>query len=415
MYLAATPTMLTMATKSIRPTSLIRFATLVICILLTTADAVAKPQLTINIGYLELRQARPPILSNVLPEPDDSGLQGARLGIKDNNAGGQFLGQQFVLQQRRSESLEQLLQQAQSWQQSGIDLLVTNLTGSALQTLSQQFDPNQILLFNIGAADNRLRSQQCLGNVLHTLPSRAMLTDALGQWLASKKLRNWLLIHGQRPADKAYTASLLRSAKRFGAKVVEQKQWSFDTDLRRTAQREVPLFTQSGDYDTVVVADELGDFGEFLLYNTWLPRPVVGTQGLKPVGWHRVIEQWGAAQLQNRFDKLSGRWMNSKDYAAWVAVRSIGEAVATLYQTDAASIRRHLLSDKFQLAGFKGRKLSYRSWNGQLRQPIALVHPRALVSQSPQEGFMHPKTELDTLGFDRSESQCQNLLAGVNQ
>ena len=63
------------------------------------------------------------------------------------------------------------------------------------------------------------------------------------------------------------------------------------------------------------------------LRNTWHPRPVVGTQGLKPVAWHRVVEQWGAAQLQSRFDKLSGRWMTSEDYAAWAAVRSVAEAV----------------------------------------------------------------------------------------
>ena len=31
------------------------------------------------------------------------------------------------------------------------------------------------------------------------------------------------------------------------------------------------------------------------------------------------------------------------------------------------------------------------------------IEPRTL---SPQQGFLHPKTELDTLGFDQPESQC---------
>lgn len=389
-----------------------RFNILLGTLLLCLSQALIAKDLTVTIGYLELIEQRPPLLSNVLPEPDDSGLQGAHLGIQDNNDGGRFLGQQFQLKTYRSESLDSLSQQASRWHQNGIQLLVTNVPAPALIKLSQQFLPGQVLLFNIGSPDNDLRSQQCLSNVLHTLPSRAMLTDALGQWLSAKKLRNWLLINGQRPADIAFSASLRRSAKRFGAKIVAQKTWSFDTDLRRSAQREVPLFTQRDDYDTVVVADELGDFGEFLLYNTWLPRPVVGTQGLTPVGWHRVVEQWGAAQLQSRFEKLSSRWMNSIDYAAWAAVRSIGEAVADLSQVNAHKIQQHLVSDRFQLAGFKGRKLSYRPWNGQLRQPIALIHPRALVSQSPQDGFLHPTTELDTLGFDRPESRCQNLIAG---
>ncbi len=371
--------------------------------------------LTIQVGYLELVESQPPLLSNVLPEPTDSGLQGVKLGLSDNNAGGRFLGQQFQLLTSHSEQLAALIEQARRWHADGIRLLVVNLPAPALRQLSAQFPPNEMLLFNIGSPDNALRSQQCLANVLHTLPSRAMLTDALGQWLSAKKLKRWLLVHGQRPQDHAYNESLTRSAKRFGGKVVETKAWSFNTDLRRAAQREVPLFTQSDDYDVVVVADELGDFGEFLLYNTWLPRPVAGTQGLTPVGWHRVVEQWGAAQLQRRFDQQAKRWMNSTDYAGWVALRSIGEAVATLNRADADSVRQHLLSDAFQLAGFKGRKLSYRPWNGQLRQPIALVHPRALVSQSPQQGFLHPRTELDTLGFDRPECQCQNLLTGVSK
>lgn len=169
----------------------------------------------------------------------------------------------------------------------------------------------------------------------------------------------------------------------------------------------MPLFTQTKEYDVVVVADERGDFGEYVLFNTWLPRPVVGTQGLTPVAWHRVVEQWGAAQLQSRFEKQAKRWMNGKDYAAWAAVRTVAEAVTRTNTTDLTTLRNYIVSDQFELAAFKGRKLNYRGWSGQLRQPIPLVHPRSLVSQSPQEGFLHPETELDTLGFDAPESQCR--------
>ena len=61
----------------------------------------------------------------------------------------------------------------------------------------------------------------------------------------------------------------------------------------------------------------------------------------------------------------------------------------------------------FELAGFKGRALTYRTWNGQLRQPIAIAHPRALVAQAPLEGFLHQTNELDSLGLDRPESKCE--------
>ena len=379
--------------------------TLAIATLLCCSPLAANANTEVNIGYLEFVPPKPPVLSNILPAPEDSGLRGSELAIKDSNTTGRFLKQHYTLKEVVTDSEAEMLQRAAELQASGVDLFVSNMPAQQLQALSARLG-DRALIFNAGSASDDLRSTTCLNNVLHTLPSRAMLTDSLGQWLIAKRLNKWFLISGDKPQDKAFSAALKRSAKRFGGKIVEEKQWSFDTDLRRTAQKELPLFTQGKDYDVVLVADELGDFGEYVQYNTWLPRPVAGTQGLRPVAWHRVVEQWGAAQLQSRFDKLAGRWMTGRDYAAWAAVRSVAEAVTRTQSNDMASLRSYILSDKFELAAFKGRKLNYRPWNGQLRQPIPLVHPRALVSQSPQEGFLHPKTELDTLGFDAPESQC---------
>ncbi|MCW8886801.1 MAG: ABC transporter substrate-binding protein [Motiliproteus sp.] len=381
------------------------FVCLALGLLSVTAQVQAKE--TFSVGYLELIQERPPLLSNVLPIPEDDGLQGARLGLADNNSAGRFLGQHFELLEAKDSDLNALLKQADNWYQQGVRTLVTKMPASALTTLSNHFSERSMLLLNAGSTEDSLRQSSCLNNVLHTIPSRAMLADALTQWLMAKRLKHWLLIEGQKAGDKAFADALRRGAKRFGAKIIATKQWTFDTDLRRTAQKELPLFTQTDEYDVVVVADELGDFGEYVLYNTWYPRPVVGTQGLRPTAWHRVVEQWGAAQLQSRFEKQAERWMTDNDYAAWLAVRSVGEAIAMQTKASMDAVPGLLTSDEFQLAGFKGRKLSYRPWSGQLRQPIPLIHPRALISQAPQEGFLHPRTDLDTLGYDKPESQCQ--------
>jgi ABC transporter substrate binding protein (PQQ-dependent alcohol dehydrogenase system) len=218
-----------------------------------------------------------------------------------------------------------------------------------------------------------------------------MLTDSLGQWLNMRRWNNLFLITGPTDEDRAWADAFRRSANRFGLKIVQDKPWTFDADLRRTAANELPAFTQARNYDAVVVADVRGDFGEYVPFNTWLPRPVVGTQGMSPVTWHFTIENWGAGQLQNRFRAMAGRDITSDDYAAWAAVRSIGTAVTDLNVADAGAIRDFLFTDKFQLAAFKGRSLSFRNWNG----------------QAPFEGFLHPNTEMDTLGFDRPESQCR--------
>jgi ABC transporter substrate binding protein (PQQ-dependent alcohol dehydrogenase system) len=99
--------------------------------------------------------------------------------------------------------------------------------------------------------------------------------------------------------------------------------------------------------------------------------------------------------------------MTELDYTAWTAVRAIGEAVTRTNAADPATLHAYLVGDQFELAAFKGEGLTFRRWNQQLRQPILLAAARVLVSVSPQEGFLHQRTPLDTLGYDQPESRCQ--------
>ncbi|NKQ11330.1 ABC transporter substrate-binding protein [Pseudomonas sp. SST3] len=373
--------------------------------LVATAAPVAGETLSVRIGYLGYRPDPGPLLSNVIPEPIDAGQRGAELAIIDSNTTGRFLKHSYTLTTINSDTPEQLLEDARQLHREGLRLFVVNAPAANLSQLANAM-PNSLLI-NAGSASDELRTTNCLANVLHTLPSRSMLADALAQFLAVRRWNRWLLISGPTPEDQTYAEALRRAAKRFGHKIIEEKPWSFDNDQRRTAQADMPLFTQADDYDVVVVADERGDFGEYVPYHTWLPRPVVGTQGMTPTGWHKTVETYGAAQLQKRFEALANRWMNDRDFAAWIGVRSLATAITKLGVTDPQTIRQVSLSDTLPMDGFKGRKLTFRPWNGQLRQPIPLVHPRGLVSNSPQDGFLHPTSELDTLGFDRPESECR--------
>ncbi|MFV9651471.1 ABC transporter substrate-binding protein [Pseudomonas citrulli] len=380
----------------------------VICLLAiawaATGQAAEAP-LQVQIGYLGYRPDPGPLLSNVIAEPADAGRRGAELAIIDSNSTGAFLNQRYSLTSATVDTPDALLAAAQAQHAQGLRLFVINAPAASLRQLSAALPDS--LLFNAGSPDDRLRSSDCLGNVLHTLPSRAMLADALAQFLVVRKWQKALLIVGPTEEDQAYAAALRRAAKRFGVQLVAEKAWRFDNDQRRSAQADMPLFTQTAEYDVVLVADERGDFGEYVPYQTWYPRPVAGTQGLTPTGWHKTVETYGAAQLQKRFEALAGRWMNDRDFAAWMAVRSVASAVSKLRQVEPMAIRQVEISEQLPLDGFKGRKLSYRPWNGQLRQPIPLVQPRALVSTSPQDGFLHPINEMDSLGYDKPEVTCR--------
>jgi hypothetical protein len=48
-----------------------------------------------------------------------------------------------------------------------------------------------------------------------------------------------------------------------------------------------------------------------------------------------------------------------------------------------------------------------------MRQPVLLATERSLVAVAPVEGFLHQKNELDTLGYDQSETQCHPPTPGA--
>ncbi|MGG7568666.1 ABC transporter substrate-binding protein [Rhodovulum sp. DZ06] len=367
--------------------------------------AAQQARIQVDIAFLHIAQEAPPVLSNLDPDPEDLGIAGARRGLQDNAASGRFLGHDYALTEITvapgedpGPAIEQALASA--------SLIIADAPADVLLRLADAAAAKGALVFNAAAPDDALRRAECRSNLLHSTPSRAMLADALGQFLAKKRWREIMLIEGAHPKDKAWAEALRRSFAKFGLSLEAEKTWDFDADMRRSAAAEVPLFTQGADVDVYVLADEIGDWARYVPYNTWLPRPIAGSEGLRPAAWAEVVEQWGAAQLHSRFEEDAGRPMRPEDYGAWAAIRSIGEAVTRSNTADAAALRSYILSPKFELAGFLGRKMTYRTWNGQLRQPIPLVHPRALAAQAPLEGFLHQRTELDTLGYDEPEAGC---------
>ncbi|WP_171125764.1 MULTISPECIES: ABC transporter substrate-binding protein [unclassified Ruegeria] len=364
-------------------------------------------EIAISVTYLQLQVPRPPVLSNLDPLPDDLGMAGAELGLADNLTTAKFLGHKYELTVVAVPEGEDWLGAART-ALNETPFVILDAPAQAQMDVADLPEASSAILFNASAPDVLIREEECRANLLHTLPSDVMRTDALAQFLVKRRWDDLALITGEHPGDLDFAAALKRSLQKFRLELKAEKTWAFDADLRRNASQEVPLFTQDfGDYDVLLVADELNDFGRYIPFNTWEPRPVAGSEGLKPVTWSRVVEQWGAVQMQNRFVDQSGRSMMPKDYAAWAAFRSLGEAITRTNSADPAVLRSYLLSDDFELAGFKGRPMNFRAWNGQLRQPIPLVTDRAVVAMAPLEGFLHQRTELDTLGIDQGESQCQ--------
>jgi ABC transporter substrate binding protein (PQQ-dependent alcohol dehydrogenase system) len=378
--------------------------------------ALAQPKdgqvMQIRIGYL--RAYAPGLaLSPLDIPPRDEGVAGAELAIRDNNTTGSFTGQAFSLKVVEVEPGADVRPAVGSMVSAGVRLVLADLSPGQLLAAADAVSSTGALLFNVGSVDDSLREQDCRPNVFHTAPTRSMLADALAQYLVWKQWPRWVLLSGSHDADRQFADALRRAASRFGGRIVGEKVFEDTGTARRTdtgvvqIQRQIPVFTQGlPDHDVVLVADESEVFGTYVPYRTWVPRPVAGTAGLIPSAWHPATELWGATQIQNRFAKQAGRRMVWKDMAAWTAVRVIGEAATQTGGGDPLVLSEYIRSDKFSIAAYKGQKLTFRRWNRQLRQPIFLGDQDSVVSTSPQEGFLHQFSALDTLGVDQPETRC---------
>jgi ABC transporter substrate binding protein (PQQ-dependent alcohol dehydrogenase system) len=374
--------------------------------------ALAADPLEIGIGYLRYAGVKSSLSLAAQPAEND-GVAGALLAIEDNNTTGKFLNQHFTLTEMRLKPGDDVAEAANKLADHD-SYVILDLPADDVLKVADTLRDRGTVLFDAGSIDDRLREQDCRANVVHVAPTRSMLADALAQYLVWKQWKRWLLVVGSHDNDKLYADALRRAASRFGAKIVQERTFQDAGGARRTdsgvtlIQRQMPVFTQEAPpYDILVAADESEVFAGYLPYRTWDPRPVAGSAGLVPTSWDASHDQWGAIQIQNRFLKLNSRHMTALDMQAWTAARMIGEAISRTNSGDPKIVFSFIRGKDFSVAAFKGQRLTLRDWNLQLRQPILLADGRLVVSVSPQEGFLHQFSELDTLGVDRPETKCK--------
>jgi ABC transporter substrate binding protein (PQQ-dependent alcohol dehydrogenase system) len=385
-----------------------------VCVLIALSEAGLSDQpLEIKIGYLRQAPSRIKISLIDVPATND-GLAGAQLAIEDNNTTGRFLNQHYALVDTLLGEGDDPVAAMNALADQGVSFIVTSLDADRLLKVADAGKARGEMLINASALDERLREQDCRANIVHVAPTRSMLADALAQYLVWKKWSRWMLLTGSHEKDALFAEALRHAATRFGAKIVAQREFKDNGGARRTdsgvteIQRQMPVVTQGApEHDVLVAADESEVFAGYLPYRTWDARPVVGSAGLVATTWNAAFDQWGAVQLQNRFTKAFQRSMTADDMQVWTAVRMVGEAAARTNSGDAGKMQAYIKSPEFSVAAFKGQKLTIRDWNLQLRQPILLFDGRNTVSVSPQEGFLHQSSTLDTLGLDRPETRCK--------
>ena len=292
--------------------------------------------------------------------------------------------------------------------EESIHFVLLDMPGEPIREISSRLaGRDDLVLFNVAAPDDDLRGENCQVNLLHTVPSYTMQMDGLMQYLVSKKWRELFVLVGPLEEDAKMGAALQRSARKFGAEIVDTKPFVLSNDPRIREENNVALMTAGADHDVIAIVDTDGEFGRYVPYQTNRPRPVVGSAGLSPVIWHWSWERHGAPQLNSRFEQANPRRMTGLDWSAWMAVKVMVQAVVRQKTSDFQTLVDFIKSEKIRIDGFKGPALSFRSWDNQLRQPILLATDNAVIDRAPIPGFLHTTNDLDTLGEDAPDTQCQ--------
>jgi ABC transporter substrate binding protein (PQQ-dependent alcohol dehydrogenase system) len=377
-----------------------------------SAPQAQAPRQRVTIGFVDIegdpRYEPVRAYERLVLKTRDHPFPGAQIGIDEAAALARVLNTDFVLERITVKAPEEVAGAVtKAMTERGIKFFLIDAPAEAYKPLAAAVKGREALLFNVSAPDDWLRRDLCAREMVHTIPSLAMSTDALVQYLMSKKWRDVLVLEGPLPVDTQRTDAFARSVQKFGGRIVARQKFKAGTDPREREQNNPALLTAGNrDYDVVFVADDAFDFVRTVPYHTVRARPVVGSIDLEPVAWHWTWEHNGAPQVNSRFDKKSGgRRMDSPDWAAWIAVKMIVQSALRTRSTDFAKQRDFIFGDS-GFDGDKGLPVGVRPWDHQLRQAVLLAAPYMVVASAPVEGFLHRTNDLDTIGDDEPETSC---------
>lgn len=372
------------------------------CVLACAAARAEALKATLIVVEDDPRLERTRIERAYLGHPGGPLATGVQVALDEARFGLQAAGAEVILRSAQAASAEAARAAAVSAEKDGAAALLTDLPADWTLAVA---DAVKLPVLNLSEASDRLREADCRPRLFHLIPSERMRSDAIAQLLASRKWSKLLLLTGPSPQDALRAATAQASIRRYGLQVVANKPFKLSADPRERSMANTLLLTADANYDVVWVIDSDGEFARTLPYQTVLPRPVVGDAGLVALAWHAQFERYGAPQVSRRFAKTAKRPMEAQDWAAWMAGKALTAAVIAAPRGPDAAWAQALA--KNSLDGSKGTGLTFRPWDGQLRQPMLLSDGQGVVATAPFDGLLHPSNVLDTLGADAPEKLCR--------
>jgi len=359
--------------------------------------------------------------------------RGATLGAEEAARTAGLLGRTFELVAVRAadrEGVDEAVRRLVA--ERGVYAIIGGADEGSFAALSDAAERHGVLFLNAGCADPVARDEHCRRHTLHVAASAAMYVDALAQWLVGEAgLRRWCFVNAATPSGTAVYQRAQRALEAQGGEAVGRIEVAAGTDdfgaplrdIERTgadlvfvdlAEEQRRRFLEQ--YSAAAPGFEVtGPFGDPGAPGDGAPRPRVG---IWPTLWHHTLSRYGATQLNERFRTRFGLPMDALGWAGWFAVKVAWEAVNRASTTRGSELVRFLESERAAFDGHKGRPLSFRPWDHQLRQPVHLVKPAAgpgggeweVVAELPRAArgqAIASQELLDRLGDGEAESRCR--------
>lgn len=356
------------------------------------------------------RSARPARAEDVFTVgvvlPSDAGKatelhRGAALGLDDANALATLFGKRLRLETTTDRADGQA---GRALARAGALAVVGGAGpggGEALLRVATDGTP----ALNVGAPDDHLRNEGCERRAFHVVPSVSMYVDALAQLLIEqRKLARWVVAGDGSPRGAEIEAAARRSVARRGGTVVDDPAAAdivlLAVDDRAVEAAMARAIAEGRRPDRIAGIGEAG-----------LRLPSERAAGLWALGWHHEVVRFSARELNGRFRRRWNAPMTETSWAAWAALKLVGEAVVRAGAIDGAALVAFMESAP-PFDGHKGEALTFRRWDHQLRQPLYVAGPRKREDIGGPPGPLGVVADvggknLDALGMAMAESRCR--------
>ena len=369
-----------------------------------------------NIGFLDIKEdmryskwgIHPVDIRSKLNK-EKRPIQGALLAIEDSEKFTRLTKTKFLIEHITKKNYEDAINFLNSKNVEKFETILLDLNIESLKYFKDILKNNpKTIFFNISDPNNDIRKNICLDNFFNTYPSNAMYTDSIAQYLVKKKAQKSLLLTGPLVEDEKISSSFKESARKFGIKIYKEKFFVNNNDPRVRDKNNLFYLTKGKKYNNVFISDTDGEFALGVPNATMTPAIVTGSAGLIAKAWHWSYLRHGAPQLNGRFERMNNRRMESKDWAAWISIKTIVESILRTQNISNKNIIEYLKGPDLQVDGSKGIGLNFKKTTNQLRQTILLISSNNWTTKvAPLEEFNDSENNLNTLGLSYNQTECK--------